>query len=394
MTYPRLCPACSKQDMQIFFELKNVPVHQNLLMPTRLAAQQCDRGDIVLGVCPACGFIANLAFDAGRLKYSSHYDNAQTFSQTFLDYMQEIAGYLIQKYHLYHKKIVEIGCGQGEFLQMLCELGQNDGLGFDPAFIPEQNRPVENIRIVKDFFSERYAGYQGDLVCARHVLEHIQYPAELISILRRSIPAESDTVLFFELPNVLWILQNLTFWDIFYEHCSYFSPGSLAQLFQRNGFFVTRVADAFGSQYLWLEASASRRNGDEIMSSDFDSPGEMANVVEHFTSNYREKMAALQQQLLSGIQQHGHRVVIWGAGAKGVTILNILNIPHTQIEFVIDINPRKQGKYIPGMGQQIVSPHFLKSYQPDVIFVMNPNYLKEVGDTVNQLGISAKLVAL
>jgi len=74
----------------------------------------------------------------------------------------------------------------------------------------------------------------------------------MITTLRNSITDDLGTIVFFELPNVMWILRHLTFWDIFYEHCSYFSPGSLTRLFNRCGFRIIRVTEAFGvSIYGW-----------------------------------------------------------------------------------------------------------------------------------------------
>jgi hypothetical protein len=85
------CPACAGHRVHTFFRLEGVPVHQNLLMPTPEAARGCERGDIVLGFCPACGFISNLAFDPGLLKYSPQYENSQSFSPLFRSYMERLA---------------------------------------------------------------------------------------------------------------------------------------------------------------------------------------------------------------------------------------------------------------------------------------------------------------
>lgn len=387
------CPACTACGMQIFFRLENVPVHQNLPLPTREAAQQCVRGDIVLGFCPVCGFVSNLAFEPGLLEYSPQYDNSQSFSPLFWDYLQDLAVNLVSRYELYNKTIIEIGCGKGEFLTMLCELGHNRGIGFDPSYVEGSGVVMERVTFIRDFYSERYANCQGDLVCSRHVLEHVQYPAELIASLRRSIGDRPGTVVFFEVPDVTWILHNLTFWDIFYEHCSYFSPGSLARLFTTCGFYIVGITKSFGGQYLWLEAFP-RDETEEAELAGMGSPQEIAHAATRFAVHCRDKMETVRRQLFDGMERSGRRCVIWGAGAKGVTVLNTLDIPPERIEFVVDINPRKQWMYVPGTGQQIVPTDFLKTYLPEAIFVMNPNYLDEIRDTIADLGISAELVSL
>ncbi|NJN96678.1 MAG: class I SAM-dependent methyltransferase [Anaerolineales bacterium] len=209
-----LCPACGSSTLQPFFHLENVPVHQNLLMPSREAAKSCDRGQILLAFCEECGFITNLAFEAERLKYSAQYDNSQVYSATFMAYMERLALELINRHALYNKKIIEIGCGKGEFLKMLCQFGHNRGIGFDPSYVPNDSTS-DQVIFIQDFYSERYGNYPGDLICCRHVIEHIQQPGRFVGSLRQTLENQPDTVIFFEMPNVVWILRNLTFWDIF-----------------------------------------------------------------------------------------------------------------------------------------------------------------------------------
>jgi hypothetical protein len=87
----------------------------------------------------------------------------------------------------------------------------------------------------------------------------------------------------------------------------------------------------------------------------------------------------------------GHRTVVWGAGARCVSFLNILG-ERTQISYVVDINPKKQGKCIPGTGQRIVGPVFLQEYAPDVVIVMNPVYKNEIEQMIQDMGIRTSVV--
>jgi ABC-type Fe3+-hydroxamate transport system substrate-binding protein len=88
----------------------------------------------------------------------------------------------------------------------------------------------------------------------------------------------------------------------------------------------------------------------------------------------------------------GQRVGIWGTGSKGVTFLN--SVPAArQIAYAVDINPRKQGMFVAGSGQKIVSPAFLVAYQPDVVIIMNPNYEAEISNQLAALGVTASVVA-
>ena len=84
--------------------------------------------------------------------------------------------------------------------------------------------------------------------------------------------------------------------------------------------------------------------------------------------------------------------MLWGAGSKGVNFLNILDIAHEAVEYVVDINPRKHGCYICGSGQQIVPPSFLQDYQPDVIILMNSVYQDEVASAIREMGVTAEIM--
>ena len=386
------CPACGQADLKIFLQLNQVPVHQNLLYATEAAAQNTVRGDIQLGCCPACGFIANCAFDPSLLNYSEYYDNTQCFSQSFNEYMVQLATTLIDRYDLHDKNIIEIGCGKGDFIKLLCELGPNKGVGFDPSYIGDEFDASGRVRFVKDFYTEDYAGYKGDLFCSRHVIEHVPRPSEMMASLRRAMQTQSSAAIFFETPDVSWILRNLTFWDIFYEHCSLFSPGSIARLYAAHGFDTIHLKTVFGGQYMWAEAVPSNDTIGTIQMPVENVATILADIA-YFTEHYHQKMEQVRQ-LVNGFDQQGKRVVVWGAGAKGVTFLNSLSILPQSIPYVVDINPRKQGMYTAGTGQQIMPPAFLKSFTPDTILVMNPNYGDEIRSEVTAMGLSSDILFL
>src|SRR6266850_2309832 len=129
------CPVCARATLEPFFEGGEVPVYCNVLWPTRAAALSCPKGNIHLAFCRGCGFIANLAFDPQYLAYDQSYENSLHFSPQFQEYAQTLADHLISRYELKGKSVVEIGCGKGEFLALLCSLGHNRGVGFDPTYV-------------------------------------------------------------------------------------------------------------------------------------------------------------------------------------------------------------------------------------------------------------------
>ena len=122
-----LCPSCGSRAERPFYEVAGVPVHQVKLVRTRDEALGCARGDIGLCFCPSCGFVWNAAFDPARMRYEEDYESTQAVSPTFNAFHERLARDVIERFDLHGKGVVEIGCGQGEFLTMLAELGGNAG---------------------------------------------------------------------------------------------------------------------------------------------------------------------------------------------------------------------------------------------------------------------------
>lgn len=383
------CPVCGGGKIEAFFDISQVPVHCNLLWPKRDDALSAPRGEIRLGFCHQCGHIYNLTFSPDLMHYSIWYENSLHFSSRFQSYARSIAERLIDRYDLHNKEIIEIGSGKGEFLGLLCELGNNRGIGFDPGYVEPGGSPtMQRVTFIQDYYSEQYARYQADLICCRQTLEHLYRPGEFVAMLRRSI-GDRKTVAFFEVPNVLFMLRGLSVWDVIYEHYSYFSAGSLVYLFTANGFGVLSIEDTYEGQYLTLEVepkvdSSSARAVEERELT------QLYADVSTFQEHFKSRVTYWQQQL-GHYQAEGKRVVVWGAGSKGVTFLNALGVK-SEIEYVVDINPRKTGMHVAGTGQKIVDPSFLRAYRPDAILIMNPIYENEIRAQARALDLEAEFL--
>ena len=157
------CPSCDSNKISVFYRLEGVPVQSVLLVSTRGAAIDYPKGDIVLGFCQSCGFIFNSAFESALVEYSSTYEATQRFSHTFSAFAQDLANRLIDRHDLHDKTVLEIGCGNGEFLKLLCKLGGNRGVGFDPSYVAEHSDETvqKGVTFIKDFYSEKYARLSG-----------------------------------------------------------------------------------------------------------------------------------------------------------------------------------------------------------------------------------------
>jgi SAM-dependent methyltransferase len=357
------------------------------------AAIDFPRGDIELGLCKTCGFISNMAFDANVQDYSPLYEDQQCYSPTFNAFAKGLASRLIEKYDLRGKRVVEVGCGKGDFLALMCEMGNNSGVGIDPSCEKDriESAAVDRITIVQDYYSERYAHYTGDVVMCRHTLEHIHDTRHFVDTIRRGIGDRRDTIVFFEIPEVSIVLDNIVFWDIYYEHCSYFSPGSLARLFRLCRFEVLNVSIDFDDQYLLIEAkpvgapSKTRHPLEESVE-------EMIRWVDHFRSEV-ERQKDHWRRLVATLYAGGKKPVIWGSGSKCVAFLTTLGIDR-EIECVVDINPRRHGKYIAGVRKRIMPPEYLREFKPGTIIVMNPIYRREIARTADEMGVTADIVTV
>lgn len=338
------------------YEIKGIPVFQNKVCTSVEEAKNVNRGNVLLEQEPISGLIYNAAFEPDLMVYDQGYQNEQGHSPFFQAHLNEVLSF-IQSLTGSKDKIVEIGCGKGLFLEMMRETGL-DVTGFDPTY--EGNKPY----IIKEYFDES-SFVTADLIVLRHTMEHIPKPFDFLKRVAKANHGRGK--IFIEVPTFDWIVEHKAFWDIFYEHCNYFTEVSFSSTFSKS-----ETGKLFGGQYMYIVA-------------------ELKNLLE--TPQLKER----QLFSFNKIQEEknnwetfllAHRsIAIWGAGAKGNTFLNLLDPQGKKVSLVIDMNPAKQGKYIAGTGHAIVSPEALVSKGVKEVLVMNENYLSEIEKMVSGLNI-------
>ena len=388
-----VCPGCGGQRTWGFYEVKNVPVHSVLQMRTREMALGYPRGDVRLMFCEGCGFVFNGAYDGGLLEYGAECEEGQGFSATFGAFHRRLAEQLIERYGLRGKRVLEIGCGKGDFLTLLCELGGNEGVGYDPAYVP--GRCPEPARgraeFVQENFSEDSAAGAVDFVCCKMTLEHIEQTGAFVEMLGRALAGLVGAVVFFQVPQTERVFAEGAFWEVYYEHCSYFGRSSLRTVFERAGFEVQEVWEDYGGQYLMLAAVVGAGQGKEATGKggDDEALGAMRAAVERFATEGPGQVQAWREYF-SGAHQRGEKVVLWGSSSRTVSFLTTVGLLE-EVEYVVDINPHRQGTYMAGTGQAIVGPEFLREYRPGVVVVMNPIYRTEIEGSLRALGVEAQV---
>ncbi len=379
------CPVCLAAETTEFMAIGDVPVFCNVLWGSREKALDAPRGEIRLHFCSDCGHVFNAKFDSSRVQYNSRYENSLEYSPLFRNYLDELAERLVRRYRLHQKDVIEIGCGQGDFLQRLVEKGGNRCTGFDPSF-DERNRVKSgsdtHFDVVRDYYSEKYSGYPADFIACRQVLEHIVTPRKFMTSIRRSIGAKTSTVVFVEVPNAMFTIEKYGIWDLIYEHCGYYTSPSLERLFTETGFNPLRIEASFGGQYLCIEAEKASGPTDVKRERFSPSIAFLAGCINGFSDNYRQTVSNWKD-VLQRMQLRGIRPVVWGAGSKGVTFLNLMPSGGL-VDYVVDINPHKKGLYIAGTGQRVVSPEELVNIRPQVVITMNPLYTDEIKSMINE----------
>jgi 2-polyprenyl-3-methyl-5-hydroxy-6-metoxy-1,4-benzoquinol methylase len=395
MNGSHVCPVCEDSDVFGFFEIAQIPVQDGILWPTREEATHSPTGRIHLSLCENCGYIWNDAFEPGKIRYIPGYNFSLWHSPVYQDFVRELTADLVSTYDLRGKTIIEIGCGDGHFLNAICALGRSRGIGFDPVHQHRLDaKSDDQVQFVQDYYSDKYSEHRADFICCRQVLQSISHPSHpksFLTGLRKTIAGEG-VVLYFEVPNASYILGQQIYWYVTYEYSSYFTAHSLSRLFESCGFEVCRASPVYESgQYLGIEAVAAvgtirRQYGPH------DGIQELKRQASHFSDAYRSTIDTWRTRM-EELRSSGKRVAAWGAGGRAIGFLNALQI-RDQIPFVVDINPERQGQYLPATGQVVVSPQHLAEYRPDTLIITNPTYTNEIERQVQQLGVACEFLVL
>jgi hypothetical protein len=378
----RRCSLCESTELFVFAERKRVPVHQNVPAESALAARGVPRGDLRLACCRSCGFITNLDFDYQLVNYGAGYENDQTYSPVFETHTTGLIASLIDG-GCRDAFVVELGAGQGQFLRRLCAEGRNRGQGFDPAYVGPESTDGGRVTFVRELYEGQAPAEPPDVVVCRHVLEHVPDPMTLLRHVREGITGiagQRPVRIAFEMRTVDWVLEKMMVQDFFYEHCSYFTRESLRFAFERAGFTNVATNSTFAGQYLWATAE---HNPGAPLSQPRRDPGSVIKSIERYQRYEASNGAALQAKLER--LRAGGSVAIWGAGAKGVTYLNMVDPQGEMVDCTVDVNPKKQGKFVVGTGHLIVSPEQMVARGVRGVLVMNPIYLDEVRQMMRSL---------
>ena len=377
------CEACGAEDFESFYEVESISSQTCVLLDTAAEAAAYPTGSIVLGFCHNCGFIQNLEFDPDAIDYSQSTEESQAFSPEFQRFASGLAAELVERHDLEGGSILEVGCGKGDFLQLLAERGIAEGIGIDPGYLPNREVDGTTLRFIKDWYGPDDVELTGDLVLTRHLLEHIPNVSEFTGWLFVSTQASPGAGMFTEVPDVRRVLGEGAFWDVYYEHCSYFTLGSLGRMLRRAGLRLDRLEMGFGGQYLLADGAPGEMNDPHPAEESVD---ELAEEVADFATAAQRLVDDWRARIEAALEHDGH-VAVWGGGSKAVAFLAAVGVAPGAIT-VVDINPHKKGKFLPGTAIEVELPHVLVDRNPHLVIPMNPIYESEIRADLTAMGLS------
>lgn len=332
--------------MKRLYQQSQFPIFQNRMYDTEISAINCPRGDIILVEDLQTGLVYNSAFRPELMTYDESYQNEQAVSRTFQKHLEQISR--IIELSIGRKQLVEVGCGKGFFLEDLLRK-EFDITGYDPAY--EGSNP--NVR--RHPFKPGVSSHAEGLIL-RHVLEHIQNPFDFLMQLKEANGGHGR--IYIEVPCFDWICEHRAWFDIFYEHVNYFRESDFSRMFGN----IIASGKLFGGQYIYVVAELASLRQPEY------SPADAVSFPVNFASEIAELPPADQTH-----------AAIWGGASKGVIFALMKARAGQPPEMVIDINPAKQGKYLPATGLLVSSPEALTQLPAgSTIYVMNSNYLDEI----------------
>ncbi|MEZ5165893.1 MAG: class I SAM-dependent methyltransferase [Acidimicrobiales bacterium] len=330
----------------------------------------------------------NVAFDPTLVDYSIGYEDTQAHSPRFLEFATDVIGSLMARHDLRGARTLEVGCGKADFLRMVCRATGGPGIGIDPALAPGalDDEGLDLTLLARPYGAGDH-DLSADLVVCRHTLEHIPDVADFLTMMRTNLAANPDTVVFVEVPDTGRVLAEGAFWDVYYEHCSYFDADSLATLATRLGFDDVDVRLGFDEQYLLLEARVGTGpvRAEPTHAPDPDEVRGFAASVERSISDLRRRFATAAES--------GHRIGLWGASSKAVSLLTMTE-PGPEVPYAVDINPRKWGRHLAGTGLPVIGPDDIAARPVDEMLVLNPIYLEEIGRDLSARGLAITTTTL
>jgi SAM-dependent methyltransferase len=379
----QVCRSCGSERIHKVFSLGPAPLANQLTDSDRDGASDV-RYPLDLCLCTACS-LAQLA-DAPPPSVLFHeYPYLSSFSDTMLAHARDLANTFIRRCALDRQTlVVEIGSNDGYLLQHFAAAGI-PVLGIDPAEAASQRAEARGIATRRVFFGSAVAddlvreGIRPRLIVANNVMAHVPDLNDVMAGVRRLLPADGTFVI--ETPYVRDLIERLEFDTIYHEHVFYYSFTALTALLARHGLAaidVARIPIHGGSIRVVAGVGSSATVAVRgLLHAEADWGVSDLTTYSTFAARVDARRRDLRDLLLAR-KQHGRRLAAYGAAAKGVMLLNALDIGQDVLDFVVDRNPGKQGHRLGGSGLPIRPPEDLLTTMPDDVLLLTWNFCDEI----------------
>ena len=376
------CRSCGKRELITILSLGKTPLANALLTREQLSEQE-QTFDLDLVFCPSCSLV-QITETVPPEKLFREYFYLSSFSETMLRHSEENVQKLIQSRNLNGKSfVVEIASNDGYLLQYYKRAGV-PVLGIEPARNIAQTAEERGIPTVCEFFDAELArklvaeGKRADVVHANNVLAHVP---DLNGFVNGIEILLNDTgVAVIEVPYVKDMIDRHEFDTIYHEHLCYFSLTALDHLFRRHKLFiedVKRLDIHGGTLRIYARKQNTQRAAIDTMLA--EESAWVGNA--EFYRRFGEKVERLRGELvtmLSELKAEGKRIAVYGASAKGSTLMNYFGLGSPTLDFVVDRSTIKQGYYTPGTHLPIYSPAMLLEEKPDYVLLLTWNFADEI----------------
>ena len=377
------CPCCASQAPHHLLTTAPLPVNSCILTRSERTSLSIEKRSIELWYCPDCDFLWNRSFEPDLVTYDESYEGTQIYSGYFRSYISDLAERWLSQLPRIPGNILEVGCGQGEFLEVLSKVIPAPLAGYDPAYRGD----AEDFANIHRQELPSYPTELFDLVLNRMTLEHISAPLEFLS--KQAKWLSSTGTLITQVPNSCRMVEEQLPCDLIYEHVNYFTAKSLKALHRRIGFTEVTTQTSYGGQHLdslagFNHLHTSETDQTEPETADSDVNG-FRTALDQFSANWDRNFEK--------IGERNGEVWLWGAGSRATTFLGLLS-RRDLVQGVIDINPKREGTYVLGTTRKTFRPERLSGRKNLSVIIANPIYLSEITKNLNALNVTATMYNL